>query len=81
MMNQACAQCNKHLTDDDRVTRIIDEYLYLFCCYECRFRWVIRHFTLDAELEQAVSLFSKQHNGASAPLFCWHWVCNIKAAW
>jgi hypothetical protein len=26
--------------------------------------------TLDAELEQAVSLFSKQHNGASAPLFC-----------
>ena len=25
--------------------------------------------TLDAELEQAVSLFSKEHCGASAPLF------------
>jgi hypothetical protein len=65
MMNQACAQCNKHLTDDAAMSADSDG---LFG-------------TLDAELEQAVSLFSKQHNGASAPLFCWHWVCNIKAAW
>jgi len=44
MMNQACAQCNKKLTDDESITRIVDKYLYLFCCYKCRFQWVVKHF-------------------------------------
>ena len=26
MMNQACAQCNKQLTDDESITRIVDEF-------------------------------------------------------
>ncbi|MHC4214203.1 MAG: hypothetical protein ACYSWP_12610 [Planctomycetota bacterium] len=44
MMNHVCAQCNKQLDDNDKATRIIDGHLYFFCCYECRFKWVIRHF-------------------------------------
>jgi hypothetical protein len=43
-MNHVCAQCKKKLSDNDEITRIIDEYLYFFCCYGCRFNWVIRHF-------------------------------------
>jgi hypothetical protein len=43
-MNCVCAHCHKWLTDDDKVTRIMDEYIYLFCCYDCRFQWAIRHF-------------------------------------
>ncbi len=43
-MKHICSKCGRELTDGDKVTRIIDGRLYLFCCYECRFQWVVKHF-------------------------------------
>ena len=67
-MQHICSRCGEELIEDGRITRIIDGRLYLFCCYECRFQWVIRHFRRRYWTDQ-LTIFQTPYYGASAPLF------------